>query len=366
MGEKEIDELLKKGFDDNLFANLDDDEPEYDIEGYDKEGYDKEGFNRAGYDKDGYDREGFNEEGYDRRLYDRQGFNRQGFNRDGIHRDTLTKYNPKGFNEAGYDKDGFYEDGYNIEGYDKDGFNRWGYNREGYDKEGYNRLGYSEEGYDRRGFDRKGIHKDTLTEYDQEGYDKEGYNREGYDREGIDRTGKTREERAEIQQTQRKNWLGLREKAEKLAKGEMTIEEYIMKSKTSIEELITFAKKEHLSSDTIRGLYKYKKPYRVYTRPFRKKEYLTSTIIIIDGKEVRPTEQDVDMCIEYLKTNGALLCAKNIEDLVRKHLRGEIDITQKGEETTKQELIKKIIEQQETIAEQETEMNRLNTQKKEL
>ena len=186
------------------------------------------------------------------------------------------------------------------------------------------------------------IHEDTGTEYDPEGYDKEGYNRGGYNREGIDRTGKTREERAEMQQTQRKNWLGLRKKAEKLAKGEMTIEEYIMKSKTSIEELITFAKKEHLSSDTIRGLYKYIKPYKAYTRTFRKKEYLTSTIILIDGKEVKPTEQDVDMCIEYLKTNGALVCAKNIEDLVRKYLRGEIDITQrpeqKVEESTKTQL----------------------------
>ena len=70
MGEKEIDELLKKGLDDNLFANLDDDEPEYDREsyyrGYDKEGYSRKGFNKAGYDREGYDIFGFNKEGYNR------------------------------------------------------------------------------------------------------------------------------------------------------------------------------------------------------------------------------------------------------------------------------------------------------------
>ena len=122
----------------------------------------------------------------------------------------------------------------------------------------------------------------------------------------------------------------------------MTIEEYIMKSKTSIEDLITFAKKEHLSADIIRGLYKYKSSYKTYTRPFKKKEYLETTILIIDGEEIRPTEQEVDACIEYLKANGSLICDKTVRTTISQYKRGEIDITQipeqAVEESTKTQL----------------------------
>ena len=220
--------------------------------------------------------------------------------------------------------------------YDPEGYDYRGYNEDGYDREGYNRLGYNREGINRTGFDRKGIHKDTGTEYDLEGYNKDGYDKEGYNRESIDRTGKTREERNEIQKKQRRMWLGLKSKAEKLAKGQMSIEEYIMKSKTSIEDLIVFAKKEHLPFDIIRGLYRFVRPYKTYTKPFNKKEYLSSTIIIINDKEVKPTEQDVDMCIDYLKENGFLICAKTVSDTVRKHLRGEIDITRRTEQAVQE------------------------------
>lgn len=49
----------------------------------------------------------------------------------------------------------------------------------------------------------------------------------------------------------RKNFLGLKDKAEKLGKGEMTLEDYVKCSKTSIEDLIVLAKKENMSADVI-------------------------------------------------------------------------------------------------------------------
>ena len=103
-------------------------------------------------------------------------------------------------------------------------------------------------------------------------------------------------------------------------------------------------KKNNLSADVIRGLRRFIKPYQVYTRPFSKKEYLFSTTLIIDEKEVKPTEQDVDMAIEYLKAKGSLVCDKTVNDTVRRYLKGEIDITQRSEETVKQELINRINE----------------------
>lgn len=131
----------------------------------------------------------------------------------------------------------------------------------------------------------------------------------------------------------------------------------------SIVELIEFAKKNNLSADVIRGLHRFIKPYQIYTRPFSKKEYLSSTTLIIDEKAVKPTEQDVEMCIQYLKVNGSLVCDKTVRDTVRRYLSGEIDITQKSEEATKQELIEKIVKQQETIKGQQAEISRLKDTK---
>ena len=51
-------------------------------------------------------------------------------------------------------------------------------------------------------------------------------------------------------------------------------------------------------------------------------------IILVDGKEVRPTEEDVDKCIKYLKVNHRLLCDKTIRDTVREYLKGNINIDQ--------------------------------------
>lgn len=131
----------------------------------------------------------------------------------------------------------------------------------------------------------------------------------------------------------------------------MTLEEYIKCSKLSIEDLIDFAKKQNMSSDIVRGLYKYKKLYVVYKKPFVKADYLKSTTLIIDGQQVRPTETDVDKCIEYLQANGSLICEKTVKDTVRGYLKGEIDITIK-----EQDLKEQIKENKEVISENEEKM----------
>lgn len=163
MDEETLDELLNKKIDDKLFADLDDDEPEYDIEGYDKEGYDRKGFNRQGvhkitkekydergydrfgYDREGYDREGFRSSGYDKDGYNRKGYNIKGFNRQGLHEVTQEKYDERGYDEDGHDSEGYYR------GYDKEGYSRKGFNRSGYDREGYDIFGFNKEGYNREG-----------------------------------------------------------------------------------------------------------------------------------------------------------------------------------------------------------------------
>lgn len=116
------------------------------------------------------------------------------------------------------------------------------------------------------------------------------------------------------------------DKAKKLADGRLSVEDYIETSKMSLDELIKFAKKQKMGADVIRGLNKRKKEYEMYAKPFKKMEYLRSTIILINGEEVRPTAGDVEQVISYLNANQRLICAKNVADTVRGYLRGEIDI----------------------------------------
>lgn len=214
------------------------------------------------------------------------------------------------------------------------------------------------EGYDRNGYDRDG--------YDKDGFFKDGYNKEGVNKEGLTREeqeDKNEKEKENKKNQQRKNYLGLKNKAEKLGKGEISLEDYIKCSKTSIDDLIIFAKKEEMSADVIRGLYKYKKPYDVYKKPFNKKEYLATQGYFINGQEVKPTEEDVDKCIEYLQVNGALICDKTVKDTVRQYLKGDLDINIKDTEQ-KENLIETILGQQAKIKAQEAEIIDLKNQNK--
>ena len=118
-----------------------------------------------------------------------------------------------------------------------------------------------------------------------------------------------------------------------------------------------------------------------YKKTFSKKQYLESTILLISGQEVRPTEEDVDNCITYLKSKGSLICDKTVRDAVRGYLKGEIDITIKEEDLEEQieenketiseneqkisdELVGVLIEQQDKIKSQQTEI--ANIKKKEV
>lgn len=138
-----------------------------------------------------------------------------------------------------------------------------------------------------------------------------------------------------------------------------------------------------MSADVIRGLYKYKKPYNAYKKPFSKKEYLSSTILLIDGEEVRPTEQDVDMCIDYLKVNGSLICDKTVRKTISQYKRGEVDITikeedlqqqieenetiiEENEETIKEALVDVAIAEQKKIKSQEIEISDLKSQRRDI
>lgn len=395
------------------------------------------------YDENGIDKHGFNKEGihvitkgeFDENGYDRFGFNKNFVNKYGIklrhtfpmafsfvvdgkavsnYRTThgnlefpmnmiatdesifefcsgrflilKLRQSERIFDENGIDQNNFTREGINIitnKAIDNDGYNALGYNMAGYDREGYDIYGLDKQGYDEYGY--------NLSGRDKDGYDREGYDKNGYDKDNLDRSGRKRPEkqlseeeekkREENKIQTRKNYLGLINKTKKLGKGELSLEDYVKTSKTSIDDLIDFAKKEKMSADVIRGLYKYKKPYALYKKPFAKKQYLESTTLLIDGQEVRPTEGDVDKCIAYLKANNALISDKTVRDTVRKYLKGEVDITIKteelqeqieenkaiiaeNEEKISQSLVEVVTCQQKKIKSQESEITDLKSQRR--
>ena len=394
----------------------------YDKYGFDEDGYDSQGFNLMGWNKEGinqytldkYDKNGFDVNGiyktgkkYDNEGYDKDGFNSRGINRRHFYKDGTFQYNRnKRYDNSGYDIEGYNKYGFDENGRDRFGhmkhehyvyskswdsahnrYNYWlnglnyktgkmldinGFDIEGYNRDGYDRDGYDRDGYDRDGYDRDGYHK--WSEYNKDGLNRRGLTREQQKKQEL-------EQKEETKKQQRKNFLGLKNKAEKLGKGEMTLEDYVKCSKTSIDDLIAFAKKENMDAVIIRGLFKHKKLYSAYKKPFTKADYLKSTTLIIDGQEVKPTEEDVDKCVEYLQVNGSLICDKTVRDTVRGYLKGDIDITIKeadlaeqieenkeiiseNEQKISDELVGTLIEQQDKIKSQQTEI--INVKKKEV
>jgi len=369
----------------------------YDEQGYDINGWNQEGINietQSEYDSKGFNIKGIHQNGtpYDNDGYDKNGFSSQGIDRRHFRRDGTNTYTNKKFDLKGYDINGYDSNGYDINGVNRLGYDMGDIRSVWQEKEDYmrylnsnwylvgkveinfnTRTLWGEDGY------TAGIYTYASKCFDQEsvGVDREGYDRDGYNSKGTNRNGLTREEQEEKEakekeikkNQQRKNYLGLKGKAEKLGKGEMTLEDYVKCSKTSIDDLIIFAKKENMDADVIRGLYKYVKTYKSYKKPFAKTEYLKSTILIINGQEVKPTEEDVDKCVEYLKANGSLICDKTVRNTVRGYLKGEIDITIKEEDLEEQieenekkisdELVRVLVEQQDKIKSQKAEIANL-------
>lgn len=142
---------------------------------------------------------------------------------------------------------------------------------------------------------------------------------------------KEKEKQTIARQEKKKRMQELKEKAEMLGKGEMTIGEYVMTENVSIEKLITLAKKEHMSSAIIINLSKLIKKYKAYKKPFDKDDYIKSTLIKINGEFVRPTEKDVDLCLKYMQENNILISNYTAEVIILKYMRGQIDITKKTE-----------------------------------
>lgn len=269
--------------------------------------------------------------------YGEDGYNAFDFDRDGIHRNG-TELSEMGYNAKGWKIAPTYGEAetkvsspfnrYTGTNFDLDGFDRNGFDAEGYDRNGYNVDGYGKDGYDSKGWSSKSLHRDTGTEYDSDGFNINGYDKDGYDREGKNKDGKTREELDGQKNQQRKNFLGLIDLAKGYATGEVTIEDYLMNHKISLEELIVFAKKQNLGRDTIVGLQRKKAEYNQYKKVFNKAEYFKNKTTI-NGIEV--TEEMVDKVLDYLKSSGRYLSAKIVHEHIREFVNGNLSLDEPDE-----------------------------------
>ena len=315
------------------------------------------------FNKDGIDTYGFNKDGIciiTNQPIDRNGYNALGYNADGYDREgyNFYGYDINGYDEYGYNLNGRDKFGYDREGYDKNGFNIDGINKETkieYDKNGYNKDGYNKDGYNKDGYDKDG--------YDKNGYNKDGYDKNGFNKDGLNKKGKSAQEVKETKDKQRNNFLGLLDVAEKLGTGAISMDQYMMRTKMSIDELIEFAKKQNMSAKVIRGLYGKKKDYAQYSKKFNPKEYLEHTTLFINEQEIKPTKEDVDKCIEYLKENGRYICDKTVRETIRDYKKGII-IIKEDEKNKTINHIKELQKQEKELDAQITIEKEKNTQEK--
>ena len=145
--------------------------------------------------------------------------------------------------------------------------------------------------------------------------------------------------------------------ATNLASGKLSIEEYIKITKINLDELIKFAKKANMQRNVIVSLYRQKAKYDRLIIPKKKENYLKHTTLLVDGKEIKPTSEDVDKVIEYLNQNKVYVCKHTVESTVRQYLKGEI-VLQNNEEKQiklqkKEEEKKKLEKEEEKIDELE-------------
>lgn len=111
-----------------------------------------------------------------------------------------------------------------------------------------------------------------------------------------------------------------------LVSGKMSMEQYILSHKTSLDDLIKFARKLKVNGSVIKKLYSLKGEYKALRKPFIREKYVGIVRIMVGNQYVAPTDEDVDGCIQYLRDNGRLVCGKTVKETVRGYLRGEIEI----------------------------------------
>ena len=118
-----------------------------------------------------------------------------------------------------------------------------------------------------------------------------------------------------------------------------------------------------MSAKVIRGLYGKKKDYAQYSKKFNPKEYLEHTTLFINEQEIKPTKEDVDKCIEYLKENGRYICDKTVRETIRDYKKGII-IIKEDEKNKTINHIKELQKQEKELDAQITIEKEKNTQEK--
>ena len=109
--------------------------------------------------------------------------------------------------------------------------------------------------------------------------------------------------------------------------------------------------------DDIHEKYKNASPITEYLDNQNEENYLKHTTLLVDGKEIKPTSEDVDKVIEYLNQNEIYVCKHTVESTVRQYLKGEIVLLNNEEKQIKlqkkEEEKKKLEKEEEKIDELE-------------
>ncbi len=112
-----------------------------------------------------------------------------------------------------------------------------------------------------------------------------------------------------------------------LANGKISINDFITTYTYSIEEALEIAKKNpEFTQSEIYFLTRAHRHSLFYQTPFDRDQYKECCAIIVDGKRVKPTDKQIDACIDYIREHDFYECDFTIRTLVALYLTKKIDM----------------------------------------
>ena len=124
----------------------------------------------------------------------------------------------------------------------------------------------------------------------------------------------------------------------KLVDNEMTLDGYLIDYCVSLEDLVRYAKESgKFKGSEIRKLVELKLISKDFEKEFDLQEYEEVYSILVNGKPVKASEDQIAACIAFIRQNGLYECDYQVRFVISCYLRNLIDV--KGNDA-KQELLK--------------------------
>ena len=121
----------------------------------------------------------------------------------------------------------------------------------------------------------------------------------------------------------------------RLANEQISINDFLTTYTYSLEDALRIAKKEsEFTKEEISQLSRMYNYSLFYQTPFDREAYKECCAVMVDGKKVKPTDQQIDACLEYIRDHEFYECDFTVRTLIAMYLSKKIDM--KSENSAKE------------------------------